>query len=395
MSPLVAFLSRQIPNLGPVTYGESLRVCCGVLAGVLITGLLSRVALGPSNLPVLVAPLGASAVLLFAVPSSQMAQPWSILGGNVVSALVGAGMARLLQLGLLSDPLLAAGLAAAVAIGAMYLLRCLHPPGGAVALTAVLGGSAIQQAGFSFAFWPVGLGSLLMLLAAFVFNNLTGRRYPHLAAPRRNLHNTADPPPSARIGVTPADVAQALRQQDEVYDVGPDDLGRLVQQAEMVAWHRQHGDVTCADIMSRDVAVATPDMPLRAAWARMRDHRIKALPVVDEARHVVGIVTQTDFMIHAGWYAEPRGLRGIASFLRRTSFRNWPLARTVDQIMTSGVQSVRPGLRITELVPVMADLGRHHLPVVDEAGHLVGIITQSDLIAALFRSRLVRTPAAA
>ena len=394
MSAFLAFLRRQLPNLGPITYGESLRACFGVLVGLLITGLLSRMALGPSNLPVLIAPLGASAVLLFAMPSSQMAQPWSILGGNIVSALIGAGVLKLLQLSLLSDVLLAAALATALAIGAMYLLRCLHPPGGAVALTAVVGGPAIQEAGFGFAFWPVGLSSLLMLLVAFAFNNLTGRRYPHLTAPTRNIHNTKDPRPSSRVGVTPDDVAQVLQQQDEIYDVSPDDLSHLVQQAEMQAWHRRSGDVTCGDIMSRDVATATPDMPLRAAWAKMRGHRIKALPVVDEADRVVGIVTQTDFMVHAGWYAEPRALQGLGSFIRRASWRNWPLAKTVDQVMTAEVQSVSPELRITELVPAMADFGRHHLPVVDAERRLVGIVTQSDLIAALFRRQLVVSQAA-
>lgn len=394
MSTLLGFFRRQLPNLGPITYGESLRACCGVLVGILITGLLSRLALGPSNLPVLIAPLGASAVLLFAMPSSQMAQPWSILGGNIVSALIGTAVLRLLQLGLLSDALLAAALAAALAIAAMYLLRCLHPPGGAVALTAVLGGPAIQEAGFSFAFWPVGLSSLLMLVIAFAFNNLTGRRYPHLAAVPRNIHNTKDPLPSRRVGVTPDDVAQVLQQQDEIYDVSPEDLGHLVQQAEMQAWHRRSGEVSIGDIMSRDVAVATPEMPLRAAWARMRGHRIKALPVVDDANRVVGIVTQTDFMIHAGWYAEPRSLRGLGSFIRRASWRNWPLAKTVDQVMTADVQCVSPDLRVPELVPVMADLGRHHLPVVDGERRLVGIVTQSDLIAALFRRRLVTSSAA-
>lgn len=394
MSALVSFFRRQLPNLGPITWSESLRACCGVLVGLLVTGLLSRLALGPSNLPVLIAPLGASAVLLFALPSSQMAQPWSILGGNTVSALIGAGVFKLLQLGLLSDALLAAALAAALAIAAMYLLRCLHPPGGAVALTAVVGGPTIQEAGFSFALWPVGLTSLVMLVMAFVFNNLTGRRYPHLAAPPRNIHRTKDPLPSRRVGVTPDDVALVLQQQDELYDVSPEDLGRLVQQAEMQAWHRRSGEVSIGEIMSRDVAVATPEMPLRAAWAKLRDHRIKALPVVDGENRVVGIVTQTDFLIHAGWFAEPRPLKGLGSFIRRASWRNWPLARTVDQIMTAEVECAGETQRITELVPVMADQGRHHLPVVDAERRLVGIVTQTDLIAALFRRPLTVAQAA-
>ncbi|MFG3757464.1 HPP family protein, partial [Klebsiella pneumoniae] len=76
--------------------------------------------------PLLVASIGASAVLLFAVPASPLAQPWPIIGGNSVSALVGIVVARAI-----GDPLLAAAVAAALAIAVMSLARCLHPPGGA------------------------------------------------------------------------------------------------------------------------------------------------------------------------------------------------------------------------------------------------------------------------
>ena len=116
----------------------------------------------------------ASAVLLFAVPASPLAQPWSIMGGNTVSALVGVSCALLL-----GPTGLAAGLAGVLAIAFMFSLRCLHPPGGAVAMTAVLGGSAVTHLGYQFAFWPVALNSALMLLAALLFNRLARRRYPH------------------------------------------------------------------------------------------------------------------------------------------------------------------------------------------------------------------------
>src|SRR5258706_10586585 len=104
-----------------------------------------HVLLGPAaaNIPLLVAPMGASAVLLFAVPASPLAQPWSIIGGNLVSATVGVACAALI-----GNPVHAAALAVAVAVGAMFALRCIHPPSGAVALTAGLGGPAGHAMGF-------------------------------------------------------------------------------------------------------------------------------------------------------------------------------------------------------------------------------------------------------
>ncbi len=113
-----------------------------------------------------IAPMGASAVLLFGVPSSPLAQPWSIVGGNVLSALIGVTVGMLVP-----DAALACGLAAALAIAGMYFLRCLHPPGGAVALTAILGGAGVHSEGYHFVLTPVLLNSLMLALLAIVFNN--------------------------------------------------------------------------------------------------------------------------------------------------------------------------------------------------------------------------------
>lgn len=158
-------------------YRLHLRASAGALIGILITGYVTEAALGMSmGLPLLIAPMGASAVLLFAASHSPLAQPWSVLGGNTIAALVGVFTYMWLK-----DPIAASGVALAGSIGLMSLLGCLHPPSGAIALTAVLGGPAVHELGYTFVLWPVGVNSVLLLLSAIVFNNLTGLRYP----PRR------------------------------------------------------------------------------------------------------------------------------------------------------------------------------------------------------------------
>ena len=155
-------------------YSTYLRSTVGALIGILMTGYVTQLALGMSmGFPLLVAPMGASAVLLFAAPNSPLAQPWSILGGNTIAALMGVSITILIP-----DPLIAAAVAVAAAIGAMSLWGCLHPPSGAVALTAVLGGPEVHALGYKFAFWPVGVNSILLLAVAIVFNNMTGVTYP-------------------------------------------------------------------------------------------------------------------------------------------------------------------------------------------------------------------------
>lgn len=377
----IAFLKRLSPALARVSFAERLRSSLGALVGILLTGLVSRHAIGQDvNLPLLIAPMGASAVLLFAAPTSPLAQPWSILGGNIVSALIGVtcGIA-------LKDPLLASAAAIACSIGAMLVLNCLHPPSGAVALTAVLGGASIHEAGYWFVLSPVGLNTLILLATALAFNNVTGRQYPHLTPPAgRSAHRTADDVPSHRIGTLPDDLTAVLEQYDEIVNVSPDELDALLHQAQIRAYSRRTGEITCGEIMSRDLVTVSPTTSLRTAWRLLLKHSIKALPVVSPVGELVGIVTQTDFMKHSVLSQDGRLRLGLNHRLI-ARLRKRPPLDTVADIMTRRVQSALPETRIARLVPPMADTGLHHMPIVDAENRVVGIVTQSDLIAALFQ----------
>lgn len=180
--------------------------------------------------------MGASAVVLFAVPSSPLAQSWSIVGGNLVASLVGVTTARFIH-----DPLMAAALAGAGAIAVMIALRCLHPPSGAVALTAVPGGPAIHDLGYGFVLWPVGVNTALILGVAILFNNPTGRSYPHVAQAA-----AAVPTPAGRFGLSSADIDAALEDYDQVLDIGRSHLEALLRRAQLSALMRRAGPTTCA-----------------------------------------------------------------------------------------------------------------------------------------------------
>ncbi len=369
-------LRLLLPDAPPPSARERLRSAVGALVGILVTGLVARLALGPAPaLPALIAPMGASAVLLFAVPASPLAQPWSILGGNLVAALVGVTAARLI-----ADPVLAAAVAIGVAIGLMMSLRCLHPPSGAIALTAVLGGPAIHDLGYGFVLWPVGANSLLLLAVALAFNNLTGRTYPH---GRADAHGTGDPAPATRGGATPADLDTVLKAYDQVLDIGRDDLAAILAQVQLEAYRRRAaGPITCATIMSRHVVGIAPHAPLQEALNLLRHHRVKALPVTDEAARILGIVTQTDLLDKTVW-ERPGPRLGLARRLALTLARGRAPHGSVEDIMTSPVRSVRPETPIADLVPWMQDAGLSHLPVVGPDDRLVGIVSQADLVAEL------------
>jgi CBS domain-containing membrane protein len=351
-----------------VSKREILLGCLGALFGLFCAAWLSHRMLVGFNLW-FIAPMGASAVLLFAVPSSPLAQPWSILGGNLVSALIGVTCAAHVD-----DIALAASLAASLSIGAMFALRCLHPPSGAVALTAVLGGPAVKLLGYRFVLWPVAIDSLLLLVAALIFNVSARRRYPHRAVPHTNVHLTRDEPPRARLGLTIQDLDAALRERGELLDVSHDDLEELFIAAENQAWKRRFGSIRCEDVMSRDLVSVLPSTPAQQAWQLMIRHAVKALPVVDAQATLLGIVTLHDFFVG---HEVATGAAGSAALL-------------VGDIMTREVQTASPRHELVDLMAVFSDGGRHHVPVVEKGGQLVGMITQSDMVAALFRAGLER-----
>lgn len=211
---------------------ERLRVSCGACVGIILVAFLSTLSAGqPGATPLLIAPMGASAVLLFAVPASPLAQPWPLLVGNLVSAFVGVTVTLLIPL-----QLMAAAVAVGIATGLMAILRCTHPPSGAVALTAVLGGPAVHTAGYHFLLIPVALNSVLLAFAALVYNNLTGVSYPHKA--HRPIHPH---PPTQPLIVTPSDFDAVLSDYGEALDIGREDLQRIYEELIGRAEERRKG----------------------------------------------------------------------------------------------------------------------------------------------------------
>lgn len=205
---------------------DRLVACVGAGLGVFIAAVAG---LGVQNmwpaLPFLIAPIGASAVLVFAVPASPLAQPWPVFGGNVLSAAVGVTVAHLVP-----DQMLAVGLAVAIAILAMSLLRCLHPPSGAVAVTAIIGSDAVIAAGYMYPVTLVAANSAALVLAGYLFHRISGHSYPH------RVSETPAPLPAALMR---EDIELALAQTKETFDISPADLETLLMTAESFAAQRR------------------------------------------------------------------------------------------------------------------------------------------------------------
>lgn len=164
--------AKSPPGVG---LGEVFWSWIGSVTGIGICGYLSWRYFEPRDLTLIIGSFGASAVLVYGAIKSPLAQPRNLIGGHIVSGLVGVACYQIF-----GDTIwLASALGVSLAIAAMLLTRTLHPPGGATALIAVIGGEKIHKLGFLYAFVPAGLGASILLIVALIVNNLSrNRRYP-------------------------------------------------------------------------------------------------------------------------------------------------------------------------------------------------------------------------
>lgn len=197
---------------------EKLLSTLGGFLGIFGIFMSSQWLLDPAVSVLIVPSMGASAVLLFAAPHAPFAQPWNVIGGHAISALIGVACWQWIP-----DFAVAASASVGLAIGAMYFARCIHPPGGATALAAVIGSDKLHQLGYAYEYAPILLNATTILLVAILFNGLfKWRRYPaHL-----HLKNTAAEPVVVE-GYEPInheDFVYALSHIDTFADITEEDL---------------------------------------------------------------------------------------------------------------------------------------------------------------------------
>lgn len=235
-----AFVNRCFAIFGvegnTTSHREKLIATLGAGLGIAAVTGFSHWALDSTAATLMIASMGASAVLLFAVPHGALSQPWALCGGQFLSALVGVSCQKLFGASILA-PALAVGLAVAV----MCYARCIHPPGGATALAAVIGGSDVHALGYGFLLTPVAVNVAAILMIALLFNNLFAwRRYP---VTLMSSHK-ADDDGTAVPGFTHEDLAAAMESLDTYVDITSEELADLFERAWAHAQESQAEPIT-------------------------------------------------------------------------------------------------------------------------------------------------------
>jgi CBS domain-containing membrane protein len=365
----------------PVQIGfkEKIVAVGACLAAIFFTGQFSRIAVGAdAGYPLLVASMGSSAAILFAIPNSPLAQPWPFAGSQLLSALAGVACQRLFP-----DMFSAGAFAVGSAMLLMLLMRCLHPPSAGTALVPVVGGEPLARLGFDFVLVPVGINVLFMLAAAIVINRwLLRRNYPLLSVPAAGAKTGVQAPISA--GYSEADIVQALKNFDHFIDAGSDELSRLFAATEKLVYMRLQGEICCADIMRKDVVSVSYATEVEDAWRLMHRHNLKAMPVLAPSRHVIGIITPQDFFKFVDLNSYGKFGEKFRAFIRRTPETSTDKPEAAGHIMTRKIVTITANAHIAELIPLMCNRGHRHIPVIDGDGRFAGMVYQSDLVAALY-----------
>ncbi|WP_312527546.1 HPP family protein [Paracoccus sp. (in: a-proteobacteria)] len=382
--PHPRFTLRQLgPAMGRAAGPEMVRAAVGAFIGVLLLELL--IALSPLGRQLgvyMLAPFGATSFLLFAVPNSPLAQPWSAIVGNGVAAV--AGVAATLWL---PDPIWRAAAAIGGAIALMHLCRALHPPGGAVALTAALAPDAIQDLGFLFVLTPVMLGTVILALLAAAYASLTGRRYPFRQIDEPHVPEMDEEPHRDPLGLSRDELADLISDFRQAPNIGVEDLARLIAAAEDRAASMRLGNLTCGDVMTPKPVTVDVLTSLDQIGRLFADLGYTALPVTDGDQHFRGVIFQIHLIRLAVEQAErashPRSLRAV-------------MGRILGQGTTLYAQDIMradgPRLTVNDpaiaLMPLLAEGLREAVPILD-GGRIVGIVTRTDLLAHL-EKELVR-----
>lgn len=215
---IIAFIHRY--NAGRTPLREKIVSSLTSLVAILALVTVVHVLSGEFTFSLLVlASMGSSAILLFAIPHSPLSQPWPLVGGHLISAAVGVACAHWIPY-----PTFATAAAVASAVFAMHWLRCLHPPSAATAMVAVLGGPEIHAIGWKFCYEVVAVNAVTMLVLALAVNNLVpGRRYP-LRHRHHAHHAQFQQTAPSQLKLTEKDFAWALGKMDALIDITEEDL---------------------------------------------------------------------------------------------------------------------------------------------------------------------------
>ena len=357
-------------------------VICALFGGAFVSFLSKEIRDDTLYEPWLFASIGASTLLVFSVPKNPFAQPRAVIGGNLFSAIIGVALANGID-----DPRFGIPITVMCCMVAMRLFNCFHPPAASTGMAASLN----KILTFKYVLVPVLVDSILLIIAAYILNNATGKAYPTFwwapppAAAPKPAAPTATPGAS---NVAPDEVeGSALKRYSDILDIDSGDVAMMISQVELYSVQKKLTTIRVSSIMSSKVFSVEASKSLTEAWSILRANHLKSLPVTDADGKVVGIITQDDYLKGA--------IADVKPAAHWTTWFNWKLInqfvdqslqvppKTVKEVMSTTVRTVSQNASTLDLLGAFQLDGYHHVPVLNGEKKLVGVVTASDLLKAI------------
>ena len=368
MSQLSKFFKRFDPT-SRVSMMEMLTSAISAGIALAIVAWVSKQSLSGTNLPFILASMGATAVILFAAPNSPMGRPWPLLGGHFIAAFIGISCGKLSPNLLITVPL-----AIGLVIFAMHYFRCIHPPGGATTLLTLLGGPEVSAIGYQFMLTPLAINLLILALLAAVLNKLRSEktRYVQVKIPsgwqQRQQTNTAPRFKSQ-------DLEAAIHSLDSYIDIDTKQLAQIYEMAEQQSYARKLGTVSCQEVMQQAISREYGDS-LQEAWTQLSQHHQQAIVVIDRGHHIKGILTLSDFIKHAQAFDLETEQQRVAALIKPSTTLTSDKPEVVGQIMSASTHCVPHDMSAADAWPIFERYNIEHLPVIDQNNKLLGIINR-------------------
>jgi CBS domain-containing membrane protein len=357
LTPKSTFRTAFAPALPWPQPTEVVVAMAGGAAGIGACSLLVWMMQLYGSLPLfLMAPLGASAVLVFAVPNSPLAQPWSAVMGNTLSALCGVTALALLP------GEMAPVAAVALAFAAMMLGRALHPPGGAVALLIGLSPELLSETGALMILANTAVMTGTLVASGLMFHRFSGRKYPF-----RTSLSQSGPPPLRRQGLTEENLSYFLSKFHQSTNLGAVDLARLVAAVEAELIAPPFEGLSCADVADKKHVHVSPEASLQDILHKLQQSETSNVAVVGADGRLQGIIPLRDV------------LRNLTQTAPERSQAAAPLAR---DLMLAPVTSFHGTLPLGDALHLMVRDNLDHVPVCREEV-FEGFLTRSLMLEAL------------
>lgn len=331
------------------------------------------------NRPILLASMGASTFILFALPGSGLAQPWPLVGGHLVSGLVGVAFAH----AGIANIATAAALTAGASVLGMHVLRCLHPPGVATALIPLLSFSPDNRPGLDFLLAPLLLNVALLLLLTLIINRwLLARQYPAISNAKLK-HQVADPTSLDLLAIDIEEIEQVRQDFGQLLDVGNHDLQHLFGRLQLRRQQKHWPELTCGDIMQRNVITLDYASEVESAWRLIHRQQLKVFPVLDRSRRVIGIVTLQDFLKNLPLLPYQGFAERWLAFIKRTPATSTGKPEAIGHIMSRKVTVLPASAPLAELIALILEEGHRHVPIVDQERRFIGLAGIKQALAVL------------